>query len=84
MHVEGDEQIGCSIAFVLATVAFGLARRRPDWLGDLANELGRTPVKTDHWALRIGPFCVEVEHILHAGDIFAVDLRNTPCPGAMA
>jgi hypothetical protein len=28
MHVEDDEQIGCSVAFVLAIVAFGLARRR--------------------------------------------------------
>ena len=26
----------------------------------------------------MGPFCVEVEHTLHAGDIFAVELRNTP------
>jgi hypothetical protein len=56
MHVDDDEQIGCSIAFVLASIAFGLARRRRDRLADLANELGRTLVKTDHWALRIGRF----------------------------
>jgi hypothetical protein len=39
-------------------------------LADLANELGRALVKTDHRAFRIGLFCVEVEHILDAGDIF--------------
>ena len=68
MHIEDHEQISCSIAFVLAIVAFGLARRRQDLLADLANELGRALVKTNHRAFPIGLFCVEVEHILDTGD----------------
>src|SRR5438477_580946 len=47
-------------------------------LACLTDELGRTLVETDHRALWIGLFGIEVEHILHAGDVFAVDLRNAP------
>ena len=78
MHVEEDEQVGRSIALILAVITFELARRGRDRLAHLADELGRALVETDHRALRIGLFGVEVEHILHAGDILAVDLRNAP------
>src|SRR5271165_2280271 len=78
MHVEEDEQVGRSIALILAVVTFELARRGRDRMAHLADELGRALVETDHRALRIGLFGVEVEHILHAGDILAVDLRNAP------
>jgi hypothetical protein len=40
--------------------------------------LGRALVETDDGALWIGVFRVEIEHIFHAGDVFAVDLRNAP------
>ena len=78
MHVEEDEQVGRAVALILAVVALDLARLGRDRLADLADELGRALVETDDRALRIGRFGVEVEHILHAGDVFAVDLRNAP------
>ena len=78
MHVEEDEQVGRPIALVLAVVALDLARLGRDRLAHLADELGRALVETDDRTLRIGGFGIEVEHILHAGDVFAVDLRNAP------
>src|SRR5258707_222518 len=78
MHVEEDEQVGRSIALILAVVALDLARRGRDRLAYLADELGRALVETDHRALRIERFRIEVEHILHAGDVFGIDLRNAP------
>ncbi len=78
MHVEEDEQVGRTVALVLAIVALDLARLGRDRLADLADELGRALVETDDRVLRIGRFGIEVEHILHAGDVFGIDLRNTP------
>jgi hypothetical protein len=78
MHVEEDEQVGGPVAFILAVVALKLTRLGLDWRTHLADELDRALVETDHWALRIGLFGIEVEHILHAGDELAVDLRNAP------
>src|SRR6266702_42010 len=49
-----------------------------DRLADLANELGRALIKTDDRTLWIGLFGIEIEHILHAGDVFAIDLRDAP------
>src|SRR5665811_724793 len=61
-----------------SVIAFELARLGRDRLPYLADELGRALVETDHRALRIGRFGIEVEHILHAGDVLAIDLRNAP------
>src|SRR5437764_80823 len=47
-------------------------------LAYFADELGWALVETDHRTLRIGLFGIEVEHILHAGDVLTVDLRNAP------
>ena len=41
MHVEEDEQVGRSVAFVLAVVALELTRLGLDRLACLADELGR-------------------------------------------
>jgi hypothetical protein len=57
---------------------FELAWSGKDRLAHLADELCRTLVETDHRALRIGLFSIEIEHVLHAGDILGVDLRNAP------
>src|SRR5262245_38036520 len=78
MYVEEDEQVGRAIALVLVVVTLELARLGRDRLPDLADELGWALVEADHRALRIGLFGIEIEHILHAGDILAVDLRNAP------
>jgi len=78
MRVEEDEQIDRPIAFILAIVALELARLGQNRRPYLADELGRALIETNYRALRIGRFGIEVEHILHAGDVFAIDLRNTP------
>ena len=78
VHVEEDEQIGGAVAAVLAVVALELARLGRDRLAHLADELDRALVEADHRPLRVGRFGIEVEHILHAGDIFGVDLGNAP------
>jgi hypothetical protein len=78
MHIKEDEQVGGPIALILAVVALKLTRCGRDRLAGLADELGWALVETDHRALRIGRFGIEVEYILHAGDVLAVDLGNAP------
>src|ERR1700678_1561568 len=78
MHVEENEQVGRSVALVFAVVALELSRHGRDRLARLADELDRALVEADHWTLRIGWFGVEVEYVLHAGDILAVHLRDAP------
>jgi hypothetical protein len=78
MHIEEDEKVDRPIALILAVVALKLARLGQDRLSHLTDELGRAFIEADHWVLRIGRLSIEVEHILHAGDVFAINLRNTP------
>jgi hypothetical protein len=78
MHVEEDEQIGCAITLVLAIITLQLSRLGLDRLANLADELDRAFVETDHRALPIRLFSIEVEHIFHAGDELAVDPRDAP------
>ena len=77
-YAKGDEQVCRPIALILAVVAFELAPLGRDRLADLADELGWALVETDYRALRIGRFGIEVEDILHAGDIFSINLWNAP------
>ena len=76
--VEEDEQIGRAVALVLAVVALDLPRLGRDRLAHLADELGRALIEADDRALRIGRFGIEVEYILHAGDVFGIHLWNAP------
>jgi len=78
MYVEEDEQIGGAIALILAIVALQLPRLGLDRLANLADKLCRAFVETNHRALPIGLFSIEIEYILHAGDKLAVDLRDAP------
>jgi hypothetical protein len=60
-----------------------LAPLQLSWLGldrpaNLADELGRAFVETDHRTLPIRLFSIEGEHIFHAGDELTVDLRDAP------
>jgi hypothetical protein len=59
-------------------VALALTGSCGDWLADLANQLGWTLIETDQRPLGIRRFGIEVENVLHAGDVFAVDLRSAP------
>ena len=56
---------------------------RPNWNGRertlVRIDFGLSAVprfETDDRVLRIGRFGIEVEHILHAGDVFGIDLRS--------
>src|SRR5260370_8883152 len=78
MHVAEDEQVGRSIALVLAVETFELAWSGRDRLAHLADELCRTLLETDHRALRIGPFSIQVEPVPHACHLVRAHLRNPP------
>jgi hypothetical protein len=78
MRVEHDEKVDGAVAAVLVIVARKLARLGWDGLTHLADELDGGLVEADHRPLGIGGFGVEIEHIFHAGNVFAVDLGNAP------
>ena len=61
-----------------AVVALELPGLGRDRLSQLADQLGRALVEAHHRPLRIRRFGVEVEHVLHAGDVGAIHLRNAP------
>ena len=75
VRVEENEQIDRAIAPILAVVAFEPTRCGRDRLAHLADQLGRALIEAYHRPPRIGCFGIEVEHVLHAGDVGAVDLR---------
>src|ERR1700693_4331767 len=76
VNVEENEEIDRTIATILVIVTFELTRPGRDWLTDLTDELHRAFVEAHHRPLGIGRFGIEVEYVLHAGDVFAIDLRN--------
>src|SRR5215469_4581116 len=78
MDIEEDEQIGRAVALIFAVIAFELPRRGWDRLTYLADELGWALVKAHHRPLWIGYLGVEIEHVLHVGNVGAVDLRDAP------
>lgn len=78
MHVEENEEIDRAIATILVIVTVEPAGLDRDGLTCLADELHRAFVEAHHRPLGIGRLGVEVEDILHAGDVFAIDLRNAP------
>ena len=78
MDIEEDEQVGSSVALVLEVVALKLTRPGRDRRANLADQLDRALVEADHRPFRIGRFGIEIEHILHPGDVFGVDLRDAP------
>ena len=78
VDVEEHEQIGGAVAPIFAVVALelpGLAgigwRTSPmSWIGLSSKQTtGR---------FGIGRLGIEIEHVLHAGDVFGIDLRNAP------
>ena len=78
MHVEDNEEIDRAVATILVIVTFELTRPGRDGLTDLADELHRTFVEAHDGPLGIGRFGIEIKHVLHPGDVFAIDLRNAP------
>src|SRR5258705_11875544 len=78
MDVDADEEIDGAVAAVLVIVTLELTRLGRDRLAHLADELDRALVEADHRPVGIWRFGIEVEHVFHAGDIFAVDPGNAP------
>ena len=78
MGVEEDEQVGGAVAAILEVIALELARHGRDGLAHLADQLGRALVEAHHRPLGVGGLGIEVEHVLHAGDIGAIDLGDAP------
>src|SRR5271169_1758923 len=63
---------------VVSWTALELARLGRDRRANLADELGRALVEANHWPIRIGRLGIEIEHVLHPGNVFSVDLWNAP------
>ena len=63
---------------MLVIVALALSRLGWDRLTHLADELDRGLVEADQRPIEVRRLGVEIEHILHAGDVFAVDTGNAP------
>ena len=78
VRVEEDEEIGSAIAPIFAVEALQLSRLGRDRLAHLADKLGRALVEADDGLLGIGLLGIKIEHILHAGDVFGVDLWDAP------
>jgi amidohydrolase family protein len=78
MHVDADKEIDGAVAAVLVIVTFELTRPGRDRLAHLADQLDWAFIEADHRPRGIGRFGIEVEHVFHAGDIFAVDPGNAP------
>jgi hypothetical protein len=78
MRIEGDEEIDGAAAAVLVIVTLALSRLGWDRLAHLADELDGGFVEADQRPLGIRRFSVEIEHIFHAGDVFAIDMGNAP------
>jgi hypothetical protein len=78
MHVQENEEIDRPIATILVIVTFEPVRPSRDWLTDFTDELHRTFVEAYDRPLGIGRLGIEIKHVLYAGDVFAIDLRNAP------
>ena len=78
MGVKKDEEIDGAVAAILVIEAFGPSRRRRDRVARFADELSGAFVEADHRPLRARLLGIQVEHVLHSGDVIRVDLRNAP------
>jgi hypothetical protein len=58
------------------TIAAPAARLGRDRLANLADELDRALVEADYRPVGIGRLGIKVEHVFHAGDVFAVAARQ--------
>ena len=78
VRIEEDEQVGGTVAPVFAVVALDLSGLGRDRSAHLADELDRALVEADHRPQRVRRLGIEIEHVLHAGDVIGVDLRDAP------
>src|SRR3954469_7474291 len=73
VRIEGDEEIDGAVAAVLVIVALALSGPGRDRLTLLADELDGGLVETNQRPGGIWRLGVEIEHVLHAGDVFAIE-----------
>ena len=79
MGIDEDEEIDGAVAAILVVEALGgPSGCGRDRLARFADELGGPFVEADHGPLRVKLLGIEVEHILHAGDVLGVDLGDAP------
>src|SRR5208337_3956903 len=78
MGIEEDEEIDGAVAAILVVEALEPSGCGRDRLARFADELGGAFVEADHRPLRVKLLGIEVEHILHAGDVLGVDLGDAP------
>lgn len=76
--VDHDKEVGRAVPLVLGVVAVSLSGFRHDGHAHRADELDRTFIEADHRSLGIMRLGIEIEEILHAGDVFAIDLGDAP------
>src|ERR1700722_18932686 len=67
-----------AVAAILVVEALEPSGCGRDRLARFADELGGAFVEADHGPLRVRLLGIEVEHILHAGDVLGVDLGDAP------
>src|SRR3954447_24160642 len=78
VRIHGHEQVERAVAAVLVIDAPDVPRRCRDRLAHLADQLNGALVEADHRTRRIRRLGVEIEHVLHAGHVLAIDLRHAP------
>src|SRR5258705_6931986 len=78
MRIEEDEEIRRAVALVLVVVSLALSRTRRQGQPLLRNELSRALVETDDGTCWFRLLGIEVEHVLHPGDVLAIDCRHAP------
>ena len=74
--VQKHKQIRRAIAPVLAIVSCRLPGYGRNRLAHLADQLRRALIETHDGKFRIGCFRIQIEHVLHAGDIGAIHFRD--------
>ena len=78
MGIDEDEEIDGAVAAILLVEALEPSGCGRDRLARFADKLGGAFVEADHGPLRVMLLGIEVEHILHAGDVLGVDLGDAP------
>src|SRR3954470_3222886 len=78
VRIHGHEQVERAVAAVLVIDAPDVPRRCRDRLTHLADQLNGALVEADHRTGRIKRLGVEIEHVLHAGHVLAIDLWHAP------
>jgi len=78
VRIHGHEQVDRAVAAVLVIDPRDLPGRCREGLAHLTDELNGALVEADHRTRRIRRLGVEIEHVLHAGHVFAIDLGHAP------